>query len=317
MTKQDSQTSTRYRRGYVPDLSPALRAKLASWMKPAGGRSVARGLAAHATIMATATLVVAGHYMTGSEIITATLATAAFVVIAREQRVLELLVHDASHRNWWRHKWLDYMVANYVAAYALMSETAAYWLSHVIHHQSYGDATDPCRIRYHRMGLHKIADNRLIARVSAIIRWLPHYNYDYYRQVGSSPKAIARMLLWHSVVYILPLSCFVGIVSALLLWTIFWLTPMFVVLPVLRSIAEAEEHDYWRANTELATTFTNTGLVHHWLVHPWHDAYHVVHHMYPSIPQANHRLVHEALMMEDEAYRSAPQRTFMLERPAA
>lgn len=87
---------------------------------------------------------------------------------------------------------------------------------------------------------------------------------------------------------------------------------MLTTLPVLRSIAEAEEHDYTLGDTEFETTFTNRGVLHRWLIHPWNDEFHQIHHQFPSIAQREHRKVHVLLMSLDEAYRRSLHRTGIL-----
>jgi fatty acid desaturase len=237
----------------------------------------------------------------------------ALIVIARQQRVLELMIHDASHRAWARTRpWLNHAVANVVAAWPMLSDVERYWQSHRWHHGAYGSAKDPCRRRFNMIGLddRDLSTGWRIAR--EVIAWLPGYFREYYREVGASPKRLVVMLLWHCLVYVGPGALLFGIVPALLGWVLFWAVPMMSTLTALRSIAEAEEHDYTRGETEFETTFTNRGIIHRWLIHPWGDAYHQIHHMFPSIPQREHRKVHELLMAQDETYRRSRHRTTIL-----
>jgi fatty acid desaturase len=143
----------------------------------------------------------------------------------------------------------------------------------------------------------------------AVLRWLPRYNSAYYAEIGSkSWRTLLGWATWHTFVLILPTAYFLGLAQSFVIWFLFWFAPMFVSLPVLRSIAEAEEHDYERGETELDSTFTNDGWIHHLLWHPWGDAYHQVHHLFPNISQRRHRQVHKLLMIHDPKYQSSPIR---------
>jgi fatty acid desaturase len=236
--------------------------------------------------------------------------------IARQQRAIELMVHDASHWAWDRNnKIRNDQVADALVAYPVMSTVDAYRKGHFIHHGTYAGEQDPCKRRFAAMGLGHV-DLSTKARIAkAVLRWLPAYNLAYYTEIGSKTWGmLLRWAVWHLVIFIAPLSFLFGGDMALLYWSMFWLVPMFTSLPVLRSIAEAEEHDYERGETELDSTFTNNGWIHHLLWHPWNDAYHQIHHLYPNISQRLHHKVHRLLMQHDAQYRRSPMRVSTLQK---
>jgi fatty acid desaturase len=240
----------------------------------------------------------------------------ALVLIARQQRAIELMVHDASHWSWDRdNKVLNDRMADCCVGYPVMSTTGSYRKGHFIHHGTFAGEQDPCKRRFASMGLGHVDLSTKWAIAKAVLRWLPSYNLAYYTEIGSKSWAMfLRWALWHLAVFIVPLSLVFGVAQGLLLWTLFWLVPMFTSLPVLRSIAEAEEHDYERGDTEFDATFTNDGWIHHLLWHPWNDAYHQVHHLYPNISQRQHHKVHKLLLQHDEKYRNGPIRTTTLQQ---
>lgn len=244
--------------------------------------------------------------------------------VARQQRGLELMVHDASHSTWHRlrrdlnNRWADLLVA-----YPVLSTVAAYWASHRLHHGHYGADLDPCRRRFRNMGLAHVDLSSRWKIMKAVLRWLPSYNREYYKEIGSASASVwLHFAIWHTLVLLAPtatiLIVFGGVAPllaaglALAAWTIWWVVPATVVLPVLRSIAEAEEHDYERGDTEFDTTFTNIGWLHVLLIHPFNDPYHLVHHMFPAIPAINHHKVHALLIQHDPAYQAALHRTEIL-----
>lgn len=248
----------------------------------------------------------------------------AALFIARQQRGLELMVHDASHSTWHRvrrdlhSQWADLLVA-----FPVLSTVATYWSSHRLHHGHYGAGLDPCRRRFRKMGLDHVDLSSRWKIARAVLRWLPSYNAEYYKEIGSASASVwCCFALWHMLVVLLPLTAILIALAgfaplqslglAFAAWVIFWVIPAIAVLPVLRSIAEAEEHDYGRGDTEFTTTFTNIGWIHVLLLHPFNDAYHLVHHMFPAIPAVNHHKVHALLIKHDPAYRASLHRARVL-----
>lgn len=251
-----------------------------------------------------------------SQVLGAAAYAAALVVIARQQRAIELMVHDAAHWSWDRdNKILNDRMADVCVGYPMMSTTGAYRKGHFIHHGTFAGEQDPCKRRFASMGLGHIELSTKWAITRAVLRWLPAYNLAYYTEIGSKSWAmLMQWAFWHGAVFLVPLSLVFGVGNGALLWALFWLVPMFTSLPVLRSIAEAEEHDYERGDTEFEATFTNDGWIHHLLWHPWNDAYHQIHHLYPNISQRMHHKVHKLLMRHDEKYRAGPIRTSTLQQ---
>lgn len=128
-------------------------------------------------------------------------------------------------------------------------------------------------------------------------------------------RQLAFFVTWHFMATgILALAISPMVAVAI---TSVWMLSMFVILPVVRSIAEVGEHDYDRGTTEIETTFSNIGFWDHALFHPAGDAWHVLHHLYPTIPWWQQRQAHNFLISRDNAYRGALHRTSMIEGTAA
>ena len=56
---------------------------------------------------------------------------------------LECLVHEASHYNWSRHRRLNDLAANVLAAIPVFSTVGRYRVGHFIHHRMKGAEDDP------------------------------------------------------------------------------------------------------------------------------------------------------------------------------
>ncbi len=251
----------------------------------------------------------------------------ACVAIARQLRGLEIMVHDASHLTWIRSQpRLNNILADLFVGAPVLSSVTAYWKSHRVHHGQYGTHQDPCRQRFAAMGLGDIDLSTHWKITRAVIAWLPGYNAAYYKEIGSqSLLQWGIFISWHVCVLVIPATTIltfglgfdlkVGMALAIFGWVLFWVLPAMVFLPVIRSIAESEEHDYEAGGTEFETTFTNDGWLHQLLIHPKNDAYHVIHHLFPNIPESQHRRIHKLLMEHDVIYQNALRRGKLLQQP--
>jgi fatty acid desaturase len=200
--------------------------------------------------------------------------------IARQQRSIELMVHDASHYAWHRrNRTLNDFLATFLVAIPSFQALEDYRRFHIPHHSQYFSANDPCRRRFEEILATFRKDTLLLA--------FGKYVLGYYREVARQPKTLFRAMAWHMVVVILP-------------------------LPILRVIAELEEHDYSRQDSESVTTISNLGLIHGLIVHPFADGYHWIHHHFAQVPQWRHRKLHKHLLKHSAAYRGSPMRFSVL-----
>ena len=239
------------------------------------------------------------------------------IIIGRQQRVLELMVHDASHGGWIRgRRARSSRLANLLVAIPVMSTVQRYWQSHVEHHSNFGDPSrDPCRQRFMQID-GAMANGGVLQRMMAIAGALPAYMANYYSEIGSkNSRVLVAWVIWHAAV-VVALDQFLvhDLLAALLMWLGFWLTPALSTLPTIRMIAEREEHDYQRSSSELGATYTNRGFWHRWLIHPWNDDFHWIHHAFPTVLQRDHRRVHKFLLRVAPEYRNSLHRTRLFQR---
>lgn len=237
----------------------------------------------------------------GSWELAAALYPLAGFVIARQQRCLELQVHDASHRTWYpHHPVLNDAIANVLAAWPVLSDVQSYWAFHRVHHASYGGDDDPCRRRFLVM--------RKAFEPGALLPSMLRYVWNWYQETGRNAGAIIRGACWHLAVMLSPALIF-GWRAAAIAWLAFWLLPQFVFLPWLRFVAELEEHDYDSLRSEAESTYSNVGWLHRWVIHPMNDGYHLCHHAYPAVSQWRHAELHRLLLQQSARYRDALART--------
>lgn len=226
-------------------------------------------------------------------------------VIARQQRGLELMVHDGSHRAWHRKRpRVNDILTNALAAFPSFSDVNEYRRFHGPHHANYGSEQDPCKRRFEAM--------RAAFAPGGLRPTMLSYTTGWYSEIARKPASLVRAALWHLCVVLMPLGLVLGWHAALIAWALFWLIPQFCFLPWLRFVAELEEHDYADGQTESTGTYTNVGWLHTWIVHPLKDGFHLIHHAFPSVPQWRHKALHKHLMEVPPKYRASRGRTTLL-----
>ena len=236
---------------------------------------------------------------------------ACVVVVARQMRALENIVHFGSHNNFSRNKKINDLATNLLAAWPVLQDVRQYREFHMAHHGDYGSHTDPCKARFESIG----ADSREVSTnyqlIKMIIRWMPSYVREFYREVKSDSGQLTIFLAWHGVT-----SAVIGLLISwhlAALTFVMWMFVLFGALPFLRSIAEFSEHDYERANSVCETTFNNLGLLDHILIHPAGDAWHALHHLHPTVSWWKQGAAHRYLMKHDGAYRQALHRDSLIQ----
>ena len=248
-------------------------------------------------------------------------AAAAAVLVPVGYRGLECLVHGAAHYDLFGFARVDAndRVANLLFAAPTLQDVKAFRASHNRHHQYQSGDDDPCR---NRMLMNQAVQQGRLPTIGSVLRRAPAETFAFYRQVGSSGTTLLRALAWHLCAFGL-LGLALQDWSALALaWTAVYLPAFAVVLPVIRALGEAGEHDYRLSalndNTkgELQRTFNNDGLLN-WLLHPFGDHFHIEHHEFPSLPQYNLYRLHAALMREVPAYALQAQRRVSVLGPVA
>ncbi|WP_053084713.1 fatty acid desaturase family protein [Streptomyces viridochromogenes] len=304
-----------YRKGYR--LPPELRDDIAAAHRTRPALTVACALTDAVTALAAAA--VCAWLLTASHLLLSVpAALVGCLFIARQLRALENLTHEASHYNWARHHrgWND-VLGWLFSGLPTGGRLSAYRESHLRHHGRFGTSQDPDRRRYAELDLEALRRTSLRAFASSVAVRITRYQIGWLREVKTDLLATAGVLLWSVVCAALPTGLLAG-PGAGVLAGVLWLVSAFVVLPVLRLVAESDEHIYSDCDTVFDATITNVGLVQRVLIHPHADGYHTVHHLWPGIPHHSLRRVHTTLMAQDPDYaRRIRMRQRLLETPRA
>ncbi len=116
------------------------------------------------------------------------------LLVVRQMRALENVVHFGSHGNFSVNKKVNDFLVNILAAWPMLSGVDEYRHFHNKHHGHYGKDIDPCKKRFENMGIGKI-DLSTKAQIGyAVIRWMPDYIREYYRDIGSNSRQIMTFI---------------------------------------------------------------------------------------------------------------------------
>lgn len=229
----------------------------------------------------------------------------------RQMRGLENIVHFGSHNNFTKNKKLNDRLTNVLAAWPMLQDVKLYRLFHAKHHGEYASDKDPCRIRLENIGANtqKIETNAQLLLL--ILKWMPQYEKEFYREIKSNSDQVIIFLSWHGAVALI--TTLIHSWQLALFITFGWFLIMFIALPFLRSIAELSEHDYELSDNITENTFNNLGLLDHLLIHPAGDAWHSLHHLHPTVSWWKQRKAHKFLMQHDGAYQKVINRDKMIQ----
>lgn len=221
------------------------------------------------------------------------------VLVGRQLRGLENLVHEGSHYNWSRHhRRLNDALTVVLAAAPVAAKIRDYRAGHLRHHGRFGTDHDPDLQRYRELDLEAMDRSNRGALALSVLRRFPGYQRGWLREIGADSLWSLVPFLWAGLVVVAPALALAGTSAA---WGAgaTWALGYLAALPLLRMIAEASEHVYTDSSTMFDATISNLGWVQRHMVHPHNDGYHTIHHMWPGIPHHHLAHVHRTLMLHD------------------
>lgn len=278
-------------------------------------RSVVTALADIAAILSAPLLAVWLHFQ--QPVAVAVFVVTMWIATARALRGLECLTHEASHYNLSRVPAVNDALGNLLAAMPAFQIVGQFRSGHVpSHHHAFGTRIDPDLARHDALDLHSIDRSTARRFAMSIARRLPRYVGGWFRNTGANGTTLATSLAWHALVYIAPLALIVGLPRAIALWAVYFAAPFILVLPVIRLVGEAAEHVYRGSNTVFNATVSNVGLMHRAIIHPHGDGYHLVHHLWPSVPHHQLAAAHQTLLeIDPDGFGTGRQRRTLTEEP--
>jgi fatty acid desaturase len=244
------------------------------------------------------------------------------IVIARQLRGLEMMVHDGSHSAWHRkNRKINDVLTDMLASFPIFFDVKGYRDAHLTHHQKFGSAGDIDYARYKRIGFMKTSTSDWLFNIRLMLRVLPRHVLDYFTFSDSKTNVIGLLalqpvllygilwhfmafygILWHFTFAILPLYLMTGSISfALTTWLLYFAIPFFLIMPMIRAVADAEEH-FYQYGSEFYGTINSIGLLHFLIFQPCGSGYHLAHHLFPYVPHWHYRKLHKELVKKDPHY---------------
>jgi fatty acid desaturase len=294
ITEQQNQIG--YKRGYSPPRES--RDFIAACHRTRLGRTVVAAATDH--LIAVATVCIAAFTSIHlSRWVGGLLTAFALVIMARQLRALECLVHEASHFNWSRlHRTANDALAAVLAGAPTGAKIRDYRESHLLHHGKFGTNVDPDWSRYQELDIETIPRSDPAQFTLAVAKRLAKYQVGWLRSIGVQPLQILLPLIWPGIFVLIPAwAAFDGAVAVLA--TNIWIASYLFALPVIRFLGESSEHQFINAGTVFDATITNIGFIQRLLIHPHNDGYHTIHHMWPGVPHFALARLHRHLSVED------------------
>lgn len=225
------------------------------------------------------------------------------LIISARQHALLVMMHEASHYRISKNHFLNDLISDVFAAYPLLLATATYRKNHLAHHKYTNTSNDPDWNR--KIGSHEWhfpKSKTIIGKI--MLKQLIFASRDWIQLSWAVTKTDG----WKKPVYWAALLCLVTYKGLWIDFTMFWIVPMLTVFPALQRIRSMSEHFGLGRSHELNSSRNTRGtLIERFFFSPHNVNYHLLHHMFPSVPQ-HHLKDFDEKLREYEIYKKHAHR---------
>ncbi|MBX3039606.1 MAG: fatty acid desaturase family protein [Bdellovibrionaceae bacterium] len=223
---------------------------------------------------------------------------AAVLIIATRQHALLILMHDGSHFRLSNNRLLNDLTSDFLTAFPFLGATSWYRRHHAAHHRHLNTDQDPDWAR--KIHLQEWQFPQSVFQMTKTFTkqvLIGGFEWVYLMvlmgiKVPETRTAKAIKALYY-------LGAFATI-HWLNLWSelvLFWLVPLFFVFPSLQRFRSMTEHFGLERSHELKDARnTLSNPIETFCLSPHGTNFHLVHHLFPSVPHYKLRKVHEKLM---------------------
>ena len=235
----------------------------------------------------------------------------ALVVIGSRQHALLLIMHDAAHMRLSNNRKINQVIADLLLAFPHFVTTAKYKDTHLAHHRHLNTDLDPdWQLKKSNSDWDFPKTRRAVWWL--LLRQLIGLNTAYtiitiYRfaaaksETGAVSETTVSFKLLRLCYYILAAA----MISYLHVWGLFllyWVLPVFTVLPFIFRIRSIAEHFGLAWSHELnSTRNVELNFFESFFIVPHSANYHLAHHLYPSVPFYNLKKL-QTVLMQSEVY---------------
>lgn len=236
------------------------------------------------------------------------------LLVGSRQRALATVLHESAHSAFAKNKTLNYVMGTFLSGYLIIQTMSSYKQSHVSkHHARFGeDEEDP---DYQYAIQNDLYSNRSLCELfnknfiyPMLLTKVPSYMKSLLQdrlgdlKRNDKKEFLAFTAFW---VIILALTILTGTFHYFLL---FWVLPYLTTFNVIGWYIELSEHYplMQKDNTLHMTRNRHSHPVEKFLTGMHNENYHLIHHLFPTIPYWNLPKAHE-ILMRDENYRRLDQ----------
>lgn len=203
------------------------------------------------------------------------LAPVAVVLIAGRMKGLTELIHELSHGNGARNKYINF-VFEMVCGPATLNTVESYWLLHAEHHRYLGTADDPAQIWFDQF---QILNTRRAILDIFIKPLLGRALWNLITEIIQI-RLKCRNYLRNMLLFWIPTLLLVFWLEFESLFFIYWMIPLFFIYPSLAFWSEVFDH--FRTESGVRTCKGSWILRATIMTH--NCGYHQLHHLRPDIP---------------------------------
>ncbi|MDD2943423.1 MAG: fatty acid desaturase family protein [bacterium] len=246
---------------------------------------------------------------------------AAIIIMARKQ-ALAILAHDVTHHNFLANRALADLIGNLLLAFPFGAAIEIYREFHYTHHLQTGTDNDPEQLMMslhpnwqmpkNKKNLAKLFVGDLLALNLGDLRrfrkaWSP-IDYIMTRRID----ALKQYPIMYLAYFIFSFSLFAALTVSHM-WQPFillWCLPSLTILPLLSRVRALGDHAALVGSSPLNISRNIIASpLERFFFFPCNISYHLVHHLYPSVPFYKLPALH-AELMKDENYRSLAHNTY-------
>ena len=226
------------------------------------------------------------------------------LVISNRQRALGNILHDAGHRNIWREKGRNDLVARALVAPLLFASLSRYRETHFQHHLELGRTQgDPDLIP----GQENLPSSWVVSFARCLLSWSTWLGslsgHLFEKEVNLRSKAFI-FGWWVGLVGVLTL---LGGGDFALAFVLLWLIARATFFHCITTFREMCDHFGLQPGGVFG--FTRDMVCHgpwRWTIHPRNNGYHLTHHLLPAVPYYRlpeaHTLLCQLPMFEDRSH---------------